>query len=242
MSGATTSPRKAPKPALRVRASNWMVAGIVGGITAFAANALGMESWAVFLMWTAYGMFGNDLRDGMWLLICFCVGLVSGYTVEMVTAAAPAEQARLVGALAVGAAVVILSALGSLSRFDSVHAFFIGSITQFALFDEPAAPGLLFAASHAALGLFAGWLTWAGQQVATRLVGRKTGSAAATKAATGAGAQAHAAAAASGNRGRTSFQNSPRAASASASAASASAASASTLSAPPRPNNQRTDP
>lgn len=212
MSGPSTSPRKAPKPALRVRTSNWMVAGIVGGITAFAANALGMESWAVFLMWTAYGMFGNDLRDGMWLLLCFCVGLVSGFTVETVTAAAPADHARLVGALAVGAAVFILSALGSLSRFDSVHAFFIGSITQFALFDEPAAPGLLFAASHAALGLFAGWLTWAGQQVATRLMGSRTG--------TRTGTQTHSGDAGSGNQGRTSFQNSPRAASASTAPAS----------------------
>ena len=140
--------------------------GVVGGGAAALCDVLGWRSWALFLVWTAYALFGGRWRSGLKMYASFVAGIACGSLVRL-TEDALAPLGPLAPALAVGTAIFLLSLLADDPPLSDVPAYFLGAIAVFATGHPPSLGLALSLILPGAAGLSVGWVTTRGGAVIT---------------------------------------------------------------------------
>ena len=137
-----------------------VIVGFFGGLATLLADWLGLTSWVLFIVWTAYGLFGDHIRSGVKMYLSYLVGILCGFSAAFVNGQLEPQLGLLSFPLVILTVTALLTFLEGSRPLDDVPAYYLGAITFFASGLSVSAPSFLALLYPSALGVVFGWATY----------------------------------------------------------------------------------
>lgn len=148
-----------------------IVTGAIAAIAVFGSFTFQLATWAMFIAWVSYYIFGKNPGAAALVLVQMVLGFLIGILIQESTGALGGALGRAALPVAVFVFIGLLSYASKLKVLNNIAAYFLGMIIFFAAHPPLEASALFGLGLAVVLGFLFAWTHDQASQVVERSLG-----------------------------------------------------------------------